>query len=818
MANKYQASPISVICTNLLLLLLLVLLPLFASPSPLSQLSRGSSLSVEDEADTFLVSQDNSFSCGFYKVGSNAYAFSIWFSSSNSRTVAWTANRDRPVNGRRSRIEFRKDGNVVLADANEVVVWSTSTSPSPAADRLRLRDTGNLVVEDGDGKILWQSFDTPTDTLLPTQPITKKVKLVSSVSEGAAMSGYYSFYFDSDNVLRLIYDGPEISSIYWPNPDYTVYQNGRTNYNSSRYGVLDDQGQFLASDRLAFSASDTGPGTRRRLTLDYDGNLRLYSLTHDGHWLITWVALPKLCDVHGLCGRNGICVYTPQTRCSCPPGYEMANTSDWNEGCRRKTDMACDNPRKVKFLQLPDTDFWGFDLNYTPSVSFKRCSNLCRGDCSCEAFTYRTGTGNCYTKSALFNGKSSSSTNSNVYLKVLRQGGAAKVPQAYKPVCNATEDEPGVGSPVRYGARFNWSYLYWFMSAFFLVEVLFVSVGWWFMFRKGKKPTAVEEGYMMISSQFKKFTYKELEKATENFKHELGRGGSGAVYKGVLDDGRVVAVKKLVDVTQGEEEFWAEVSVIGKINHMNLVRMWGFCSQRSHRLLVSEYVENGSLDKILFDGNDTGTLLGWKERFKIAVGVAKGLFYLHHECLEWVIHCDVKPENILLDGDFEPKIADFGLAKLLKRGGAGPEYLSQIRGTRGYIAPEWALNLPVTGKVDVYSYGVVLLEMVKGSRVSNWTTDWVDTEEEEEMVMRRLCSVLKEKLAEKEDESWVRNLVDSRLNGQFDLEQAALIVEIAVACLEEERSRRPTMDSVVRMLLSYDYKSKDLHEDNLVRV
>jgi serine/threonine protein kinase len=144
-------------------------------------------------------------------------------------------------------------------------------------------------------------------------------------------------------------------------------------------------------------------------------------------------------------------------------------------------------------------------------------------------------------------------------------------------------------------------------------------------------------------------------------------------------------------VIQGEE-FWAEVSTIGRIYHMNLVKLLGFCSDRSHRLLVSEYVENGSL------------------RFKIALGTARGLAYLHEECLEWVIHCDVKPENIFLGSDFEPKIADFGLAMLFKRGAIGSR-ISRIRGTRGYMVPEWASNLPISARVDVFSYGIVLLEM-----------------------------------------------------------------------------------------------------------
>ncbi|PQM35379.1 putative receptor protein kinase ZmPK1 [Prunus yedoensis var. nudiflora] len=188
--------------------------------------------------------------------------------------------------------------------------------------------------------------------------------------------------------------------------------------------------------------------------------------------------------------------------------------------------------------------------------------------------------------------------------------------------------------------------------------------------------------------------------------------------------------------------------------------------------------------------------LGWKERFKVAIGIAKGLAYLHHECLEWVIHCDVKPENILLDSNFEPKIADFGLAKLSQRGSLSSMF-SRIRGTKGYLAPEWALNLPITAKVDVYSYGVLILEMVKGIRLSSWV---VEDSEDQEAELTRFVRVAKKKIRCGEDQ-WMEDMLDPRLEGQFSRNQAAKMVEIGVSCVEEDRSKRPTMDSVVQELL-----------------
>ncbi|XP_042475319.1 putative receptor protein kinase ZmPK1 [Macadamia integrifolia] len=793
----------------ILLFILASFLSSFTSAATQNFLDRGSSLSVEDQSD-LLTSPDKSFTAGFYEVGSNAFCFSIWFTNSLNRTVLWMANRDKPVNGRRSTFSLRKDGIMVLADLDGSIVWSSNDTVTNA-QKAELLNTGNLVLRDPKGIILWQSFDSPTDTLLPLQTFSQIKKLVSAQGEGMYSSGYYNFFFDNDNVLRLIYDGPEISSIYWPNVDLSVFQNGRTSYNSSRIAILDEMGRFTSSDRMTFSASDLGFGIRRRLTMDYDGNLRLYSLNEsNGLWNITWEALQQMCYVHGLCGRNGICVYTPEPKCSCPPGYEMSDQQDWNQGCKPKFDhQNCDPNRKVRFVKLPQVDFYGFDLDTLQDKSFEACRDLCSNNCSCQAFGYRlTGEAKCFMKSALFNGYNSPNFPGSIYLKLPE---TLKTSEEFffdgsDAICGSSKIQKS-SSSITYamqGGKTKWVYLYAFVSILGAIEILFITLGWWFIFRGNGMPTSVEDGYQAISNQFRKFTYRELRRSTNKFKEELGRGGSGAVYKGVLGDNRVVAVKRLGGVIQGEEEFWAEVSTFGRINHMNLVRMWGFCSEKVHRLLVYEYVENGSLDKHLFSNvNSSGyhncdgyTLLGWKERFKIALGAAKGLAYLHHECLEWIIHCDVKPENILLDRDFEPKIADFGLAKLSQRGSSGSEF-SRIRGTKGYMAPEWALNLPITAKVDVYSYGVVLLEIVKGIRLTSWAL--VDGDEEQEAMLTRFMREVRRKI-QNGDDLWIEDAVDPRLKGQFNRNQAATVVEIGISCLDEDRSKRPTMDAVVKAL------------------
>ncbi|KAK2999137.1 hypothetical protein RJ639_024482 [Escallonia herrerae] len=789
----------------LFLLLITIFLIKFATSQIQNDLERGSSLSVEDDSD-IITSPDGSFTCGFHNVGGNAYWFSIWFTSSTDRTVVWTANRDRPVNGKGSKLLLRQTGILVLTDVDGTVVWESNTT-STEARRAELLDKGNLVLKDIHGTILWESFAHPTDTLLPNQVFTQRNKLIAAIRKESYATGYYSFYFDNNNVMRLFYDGPEISSTYWPNLALDIYLNPRTNYNSSVVAVLDDTGRFVASDQFKFSASDVGFGVKRRLTMDYDGNLRLYSLnSSSGLWSVSWAALTQPCNVHGICGRNGICTYTPEPKCSCPPGYEASDPSDWNQGCKPTFNRTCSDS-EVKFVKVLHTDYSGFDLNYSNgAISMEACRDLCLGDCRCEAFSYRlTGGGLCYGKRALFNGVQTPTFPGSIFLKLPLSVKASETrvllgSNAICEPCSPPTDPLGLPPMDDTGIkRVRWVYLYSFASAIGVIEAFVFASGWWFLFRQNGMSFIVEDGYGVISSQFRRFTYAELKKATKNFKVELGRGGSGIVYKGVLADERVVAVKRLSDMFQGEQEFWAEVSTIGKINHMNLVRMWGFCSEGRDRLLVYEYVEKSSLDKHLFTSN----FIGWKERFNVALRTAKGLAYLHHECLEWIIHCDVKPENVLLDAEFEPKIADFGLAKLSQRGGPDTEF-TRIRGTKGYMAPEWALNLPITAKVDVYSFGVVILEMVKGIRLSNWA---VEDAEKQEAELTRFVRIVKRKIKCGED-SWLKDIVDPRLDGKFSRSQAATLVEIGLSCLEEDRSKRPTMDSVVQLLLECETESE----------
>ncbi|PON48523.1 Cysteine rich receptor like kinase [Parasponia andersonii] len=285
---------------------------------------------------------------------------------------------------------------------------------------------------------------------------------------------------------------------------------------------------------------------------------------------------------------------------------------------------------------------------------------------------------------------------------------------------------------------------------------------------------------------------RTLKVATKNFSNanKLGEGGFGPVYKGKLYDGQEIAVKRLSsNSVQGLEELITEVTLVAKLLHRNLVRLLGFCLEDEEKLLVYEFLPNGSLDKVLFDeGRQFG--LDWERRYKIIVGIARGLLYLHEDSQFRIIHCDLKASNILLDEDMNPKISDFGLAKLFC-GSQIQGKTNRISGTFGYMAPEYAKNGSFSTKSDVYSFGILVLEIITGRKNSSF---------------RRFTNL--------QSHAWRRwangtplELMDPSLDDQWPRHEALKCIHVGLLCVQEAATERPRMSEVVMMLNSYTVSS-----------
>ncbi|KAI4344373.1 hypothetical protein L6164_011607 [Bauhinia variegata] len=305
----------------------------------------------------------------------------------------------------------------------------------------------------------------------------------------------------------------------------------------------------------------------------------------------------------------------------------------------------------------------------------------------------------------------------------------------------------------------------------------------------------------VVNNSWRIFTYKELHNATNGFSddNKLGEGGFGSVYWGKTSDGLQIAVKKLKAMnTKAEMEFAVEVEVLGRVRHKNLLGLRGYCAAAEQRLIVYDYMPNLSLLSHLHGQFAGEVQLDWKLRMKIAIGSAEALLYLHHEITPHIIHRDIKASNVLLNSNFEPLVADFGFAKLIPEGVS--HMTTRVKGTLGYLAPEYAMWGKISESCDVYSFGILLLELVTGRKpieklpggVKRTITEWA-----EPLITRGKLT----------------DMVDPKLRGNFDEKQVKQAINVAALCVQSEPERRPNMKQVVNLLKGYepDDKVKLIH-------
>ncbi|KAH7671172.1 S-receptor-like serine/threonine-protein kinase protein [Dioscorea alata] len=744
-------------------------------------------------------------------VAGGAATISLGSSLRPGDTTVWTSDNQ---SFSLSFIPYKKNSSLFLVAINYtggIPVWSPTPVPTDAAASFSLLSNGNLQLVTGSGSILWQSnttnlnvssasltesgelkllssssssssvwssFSHPSDTVLENQNFTVNNKLIS---------GNYSFSLTSKGNLTLLWNS---SLIYYNKGLNSSFSENKTLISPTlvlqNNGILSLVDAALPSSAVIAYSSDYGESgdMLRFFRLDDDGNLRAYSSPKgSGVANARWAAVSDQCDVFGWCGNMGVCSYNDSSPiCGCPSeNFVFNDPNDHTQGCKRITEIQ-DCPGNSTMLQLDHTQF----LTYPPELSTEEffvgitaCRLNCLSGSSCVASTsLADGSGLCYLKVSNFvSGYHSPSLPSTSFVKVCAPAAPNQPPPAPEQSGNGSSGmSDGVVAGVVIGVMFG-------------LVALELAL-WWCFCRNNAKFGSTSAQYALLeyaSGAPVQFSYKELQRSTKGFKEKLGDGGFGAVYRGVLVNRTVVAVKQLEGIEQGEKQFRMEVATISSTHHLNLVRLIGFCSEGRHRLLVYEFMKNSSLDNFLFSGESSGKL-NWATRFSIAVGTARGITYLHEECRDCIVHCDIKPENILLDENYNAKVSDFGLAKLVNPKDHRHRTLTSVRGTRGYLAPEWLANLPVTSKSDVYSYGMVLLEIVSGRR---------NFDVSEETGRKKFSTWAYEEF----EKGNIGSIIDKRLAEQdIDMEQAERAIQVSFWCIQEQPSMRPSMGKVVQML------------------
>ncbi|KAK3424569.1 hypothetical protein EUGRSUZ_F01361 [Eucalyptus grandis] len=355
----------------------------------------------------------------------------------------------------------------------------------------------------------------------------------------------------------------------------------------------------------------------------------------------------------------------------------------------------------------------------------------------------------------------------------------------YGPLISAISVYPGFKIPGE-SASISAGTVVGIVAAIVFVVSLFLVILWW----RGclGHEDEMAQDLKVLALQIGSFTLRQIKAATNNFDaaNKIGEGGFGSVYKGLLSDGTTIAVKQLSSKSkQGNREFVTELGMISALQRPHLVKLYGCCIEGNQLLLVYEYMENNSLARALFGPEEFQLKLDWGTRHKICVGIARGLAYLHEESRLKIVHRDIKATNILLDKDLNPKISDFGLAKLDEEDNT--HISTKIAGTYGYMAPEYAMHGYLTEKADVYSFGIVALEVVSGRSNTSYQ------KKEKCFYLLDWARVLKER-------GNLMDLVDQRLGSHFDEKEVLAMINVALLCTNVTPALRPPMSSVVSML------------------
>ncbi|TKW35217.1 hypothetical protein SEVIR_2G358000v4 [Setaria viridis] len=784
------------------LLLLPLLVTFFSSPASAADTIAANSSLADGET---LVSAGGVFELGFFTPASSTARFlGIWYMGIAPQTIVWVANRDAPITGATASLAINATGSLVIADSSGRVFWSSapSNTSGTGAPVAQLLDSGNFVLRDGGGAVLWQSFDHPSDTLLPGMKLGWDLTtgldrhLTTWRSPGDPSQGDYTFGIDIRGVPEgfIRYNGtaPVYRNGPWNGLQFSGEPEMEPNNSNFRFEFVAN-----ASDVYYTFVVDGAAGVVSRFVLN-QSSVQRYVWPPGGHaWSLYWSLPRDQCDHYAQCGAFGVCdTASGSPACGCVHGFTPASPRDWqlrdsSAGCRRVTPLNCtgDGFLQLRGVKLPDTT----NATEDKSITVDQCRQMCLANCSCLAYaasSIKGGDSGCIIwSSLLIDIRHFPSGGEDLYIRLAASdlpsngGGPSKTNIVVAVfVSLAAFLLFGLGG-------------FFFWNKFFRNKGTSQSTQRFNSFDSSIPLTPVQDRKLEDESGQNKdlnvtlFDMATIAFSTDNFATwtKLGEGGFGAVYKGELEGGQTVAVKRLSKFsTQGLGEFKNEVMLIAKLQHVNLVRLLGCCIHGEERILVYEYMENRSLDNFIFDKGRSAQL-DWSKRFDIILGIARGLLYLHQDSRYKVIHRDLKAGNILLDRDMNPKISDFGVARIF--GDDTDSHTRKVVGTYGYMSPEYAMDGVFSVKSDVFSFGVLVLEIVSGRKNRG-----IYSSGEQTSLLSHAWKLWREGNAVA--------LLDETVAGagEHRVSEVRRCVQVALLCVQERADDRPHMAAVFMAL------------------
>ncbi|XP_061337491.1 G-type lectin S-receptor-like serine/threonine-protein kinase At4g27290 [Gastrolobium bilobum] len=731
-----------------------------------------------------IISAGESFALGFFSPNNSMNRYvGIWYNKIPIKTVVWVANRDNPITDSSGVLKINETGILVLLNHNKSVIWSSNSTRSAKYPVAKLLDSGNFIVQDSSNNeptdFLWQSFDYPLDTLLPGMKFGRNLVtglnryLSSWNSSDDPSHGKYNYQLDISGYPQFVLREGTVKRFRLGSWNGVQFSGAPQVKQNAIYRFM-----FVSNEEEIYYTFELfNKSSLNRVVLTTDGYIRkIYWSGEENGWS-EFSRMPlDDCDYYEKCGAYASCNINNFPVCDCLDGFVQHNVADIYSDCVRRTSLSCHGDGFLKYsgLKLPDTDGSWFDRN----MSLEDCRVLCLKNCSCSAYTaldMSKGPSGCLLWFGnLTDIKELPASDEDVYIRM-------------------AGTEIGKTHEGKHSHKSNiWKKETVIISCVALIGILILSLTF-IIYRRQKGKEGKRNGeedanatneHNEEDSELPLFDMSTITSATNNFStgNFLGEGGFGS---GILDDGREIAVKRLSKKSsQGIQEFKNEVLHIAKLQHRNLVRLLGFCIQADERLLVYEFMPNKSLDFFIFD-KKKGMLLDWPRRLHIINGIARGLLYLHQDSRHRIVHRDLKAANVLLDSEMNPKISDFGLARSF----GGNEVVGNTQhvvGTYGYLPPEYIIDGAYSTKSDVFSFGVLILEIVSGKRNKGFC--------HQDNLLSNAWRLF--------TEGQSSEIIDATIKDSFNLPAVLRSINVGLLCVQISPDDRPSMSSVVMMLSS----------------